>query len=67
MLNGQAWNAWRVQRIDDHIKIYVNDNLLVDLTDNVYTGVGFFGLMVSAWEFKPVEIWVDYYNVVPLP
>jgi len=66
ILNGQDWNTWKVQRIDNHIKIYANNNLLLDLTDGAYTGVGFFGLMVSTWEFKPASILVDYYNVIPL-
>lgn len=66
ILNGQEWNAWRVRRQTDHIRIYANDHLLLDLTDDVYSGVGYFGLMVSTWEFKPATIWVDYYNVVPL-
>ena len=65
-LNGQQWNTWRVQRVDDHIKIIANNNLLLDVTDGKFTGVGFFGLMVSTWEFKPASILVDYYNVVPL-
>jgi hypothetical protein len=66
ILNGQEWNTWKVQRRGDHIKIFANNNLLLDLTDGAYTGVGFFGLMVSTWEFKPASILVDYYNVIPL-
>ncbi|MCP4538212.1 MAG: hypothetical protein GY832_13820, partial [Chloroflexi bacterium] len=66
ILNGQEWNDWRIQRMGDLIRIYANDNLLLDISDDGYSGIGFFGLQVSTWEFRPATILVDYYNVVSL-
>ena len=66
ILNGQQWNVWRIQRNGEHIKVIVNSEELVDVTDNYYTGAGYFGMMLSTWEFKPAEIHVDYYNIIPL-
>jgi len=65
ILDGRTWNTWRIVRDGSHIRVYVNNHLLNDLTDSAITGRGYFGLMVSTWEFKPIEVWVDYYNVLP--
>lgn len=65
MANGKEWNTWRVVRDGSHIRIYVNNNQLADVVDSGITGTGYFGLFLSTWEFAPVEIWADYYNVLP--
>jgi hypothetical protein len=65
-LNGQEWNEWRGRRSGSHIKVYANDNELIDIEDDNFTGVGYFGLMVSTWEFQPATIWVDYFEITPL-
>jgi len=62
-MNGQEWNTIRVVRSGNHIRVYTNGYLLDDVTDSAITGRGYFGLMVSSWEFKPVEIWADYFNL----
>jgi hypothetical protein len=65
VLDGREWNTWRIVRDGSHIRIYVNGHLLNDLTDSAITGKGYFGILTSTWEFKPIEVWVDYYNVLP--
>jgi len=65
VLDGREWNTWRIVRDGSHIRIYVNGHLLNDLTDSAITGKGYFGILASTWEFKPIEVWVDYYNVLP--
>ncbi len=65
MLNGKDWNTWRIVRDGDRILVYVNNYLISAVTDNAISGKGYFGVMLSTWEFKPIEVWLDYYNIVP--
>lgn len=65
VLDGRTWNRWRIVRDGSHIIIFINDKEMYDVTDDAITGKGYFGMFLSTWEFKPVEIWVDYFNVMP--
>jgi len=65
ILNGQQWNTWRIVRDGDRIQVYINDHLVIDVEDDELSGKGYFGFFASTWEFKPIEVWVDYYNVEP--
>lgn len=63
ILNGQQWNDWRIVRDGDDIRVYINNHLVMDVEDDGLSGKGYFGLFASTWEFEPIEVWVDYYNV----
>jgi hypothetical protein len=62
-LNGQAWNTWRIVRSGNKIHVYTNGHLIASVSDSAITGEGYFGLFLSNWEFKPAEIWVDYFDI----
>lgn len=66
-LDGQAWNTWSVIRDGDNIIVAVNDHTLgvYQYHSDSAPGQGYFGVMASTWEFRPIEVWVDYYSLQP--
>ena len=66
-LDGREWNTWSVVRDGDALIVSVSDHVV-----GVYhhyspsvNGQGYFGLMISTWEFRPIEVWADYYSLLP--
>lgn len=66
-LNGWTWNTWSVVRDGDMITVAVNNHVLGGYRYDSITapGQGYFGLMASTWEFRPIEVWADYYSLLP--
>ena len=63
--DGRQWNNWRVVRTSSRISLYANNYLVADYSWGDISGRGYFGVMLSTWEFPIGEIWVDYFNVMP--
>lgn len=65
------WNNLRVQRQGTNLKVYLNGNLLINITDSTHTFVGKYGVFLQARDFNnaanPLKIRIDNVRVTSLP
>jgi hypothetical protein len=60
--------TWRIDvAANGKIRIYVNDNLLREVRDELYITSPYFGVFAATNEYSGAEPWYDYYKVVGLP
>jgi uncharacterized repeat protein (TIGR01451 family) len=60
--------TWRIDvAANGKIRIYVNDNLLREVRDELYITSPYFGVFAATNEYSGAEPWFDYYKVVGLP
>ena len=65
------WNNLKVQRQGTNLKVYLNNNLLINITDSTHTFVGEYGVFLQARDYNnaanPLKIRIDNVRVTSLP
>ena len=69
--NVGGWNNIKVQRQGTNIKVYLNNNLLINITDSTHTGSLKYGVFLQSKDFNstsnPLKIRVDNVRIKALP
>ncbi len=66
--NPQGWNEWTVEVLaTGTIKVYVNGNLAITVTDSMYINDPYFGVFASADEYLGSRPWFGWYRVERTP
>ena len=65
------WNNLKVQRQGTNLKVYLNNNFLINITDSTHTFVGEYGVFLQARDYNnaanPLKIRIDNVRVTSLP
>jgi hypothetical protein len=71
VFNVGSWNNIRVQRLGTNLKLYLNNNLLFNITDSAHIRSGKYGVFLQTKEFNstgnPLKIRIDNVRIKPLP
>jgi hypothetical protein len=71
VFNVGSWNNIRVQRLGTNLKLYLNNNLLRDITNDAHIRSGKYGVFLQSKEFNsstnPLKIRIDNVHIRALP
>jgi hypothetical protein len=71
VFNVGSWNNIRVQRLGANLKVYLNNNLLINSTDSTHIRAGKYGVFLQSKEFNstsnPLKIKIDNVRIKALP
>jgi hypothetical protein len=66
-----SWNNIRVQRLDTNLKVYLNNNLLINITDSTHIRSGKYGVFLQTKDFNsssnPLKIKIDNVRIKASP